>query len=76
MTSVKPGDEFDFGDVSWVVLRVYPAEVKIGIYAGSHLIRKTTLRMSEIQRFIAEGRAANDSTEEALPREAAGPLPL
>lgn len=68
MTSVKPGDEFDLGNVSWVVLRVYPAEVKIGIYAGDTLVRKTSMRMSTFQQFLDEGLAANP-TEAPLPTE-------
>lgn len=57
---IKPGDEFDFGNnISWVILRVYPAEVKIGVYVGDSLIRKTSMRMSTFQQFLAEAQAVN-----------------
>lgn len=69
MTNIKPGDELDFGDVSWVVLRVYPAEVKIGIYVGDRLVRKTSMRMSTFQQFLDEGQAVNPTEAAPLPME-------
>lgn len=52
--SIKPGDEVDFGNgVSWLILKVYPAEVKIGVYEGDRLIRKTSMRKSALLDFIS-----------------------
>lgn len=56
--TIKPGDEVDFGNgVSWLVLRVYPAEVKIGIYKGDRLIRKASMRKSALLDVVATTEA-------------------
>lgn len=58
MIDVKPGDEVDFDNgVSWLILKVYPAEVKIGLYEGDRLIRKTSMRKSALLDFISTTEA-------------------